>query len=118
MRFRVRDSARGNKKRTLALPAATFIDRFLRHVLPGGFKRIRHHGLLGPAGKATKLAQAREALSAPAPNPVIVESVAAFLRRIDRVTWTRCPHCGQGTLVPTAGIAPTPPPGPLSRCPP
>ena len=114
----MRDSARGNKKRTLALPAATFIDRFLRHVLPGGFKRIRHHGLLGPAGKATKLAQAREALSAPAPNPVIVESVAAFLRRIDRIEWTRCPHCGQGTLVPTAGIAPTPPPGPLSRCPP
>ena len=118
VRFRVRDSAQGNKKRTLALPAATFIDRFLLHVLPGGFKRIRHYGLLGPAAKATKLAQARAALSVPAPDSVVVESLAAFMRRIDRIAWARCPHCGEGTFVPTAGIAPTPAPGPLSRGPP
>ncbi len=118
VRFRVRDSARGNKKRTLALPAETFIDRFLRHVLPKGFKRIRHYGILGPAGKATKLAQARAALSAPTPDPVLVESVAAFMRRIDRMDWARCPHCGQGAFVPTAPIAPTPATRPLSRGPP
>ncbi len=118
VRLRVRDSARGNKKRTLALPAATFIDRFLLHVLPQGFKRIRHYGLLGPAGKAAKLAQARAALSVPVPDPVLVESVVAFLRRIDRIDWRRCAHCGQGTFVPTAAIAPTPAPGPLSRGPP
>ena len=65
VRLRVRDSAHG--KRILGLPAATFIDRFLRHVLPKGFKRIRHYGLLGSAGKAAKLAQARATLSVPAP---------------------------------------------------
>jgi hypothetical protein len=101
VRFRVRASTQGHTKRTLALPAATFIDRFLLHVLPKGFKRIRHYGLLGPAGKAAKLAQARAALSVPAPDPVIVESVAAFMRRIDRIEWTRCSHCGQGAFVPT-----------------
>jgi len=65
--LRVRDWTQGNRRRTLSVPAQTFIERFLLHVLPKGFKRIRHYGLLGPAGKATKLAQARAALSAPVP---------------------------------------------------
>lgn len=116
--FRVRASDQGNVKRTLALPAKTFIDRFLLHVLPKGFKRIRHYGILGPAGKAVKLAQARAALSVPAPDPVIVESVAAFMRRIDRIEWARCTHCGQGAYVPTAALAPISIRVPLSRGPP
>lgn len=116
--FRVRDSTRGNAKRTLALPANTFIDRFLLHVLPKGFKRIRHYGVLGPAGKAVKLAQARAALSVPAPDPVIVESVAAFMHRIDRHAWARCPQCRQGNFVPTAAIAPMPGRSPPLRGPP
>jgi hypothetical protein len=118
VRFRVRASDQGNVKRTLALPAATFINRFLLHVLPKGFKRIRHYGILGPAGKAVKLAQARAALSVPPPDPGVVESVAAFMRRIDRIEWMRCPHCGQGAFVPTAAIAPTSLRVPLSRGPP
>ena len=64
--LRVRDWTQGNRRRTLRLPAHTFIERFLLHVLPTGFKRIRHYGLLGPARKALKLAQARAALSVPA----------------------------------------------------
>jgi len=108
VRLRVRDSANGNKKRTLSVPAQTFIERFFLHVLPKGFKRIRHYGLLGPAGKAVKLAQARRALSVPAPDPLVVESVAAFMHRIDRIEWSRCPHCGKGQFVPTAPIAPAP----------
>ena len=118
VRLRVRAEPSGRTKRTLALPAETFLDRFLLHVLPRGFKRIRHYGLLAPAGKAVKLALARTALAVPAPDPATVASVADFLRRIDRVAWTRCPHCGRGTFVATAAIAPTPLPGPLSRGPP
>lgn len=118
VRFRVRASAQGHTKRTLVLPAASFIDRFLLHVLPKGFKRIRHYGLLGPAGKAAKLAQARVALLVPAPDPVVVESVAAFMQRIDRIEWVRCPHCGNGAFVPTAPIAPTGIRIPSSRGPP
>ena len=106
VRFRVRDSAHGNRRRTLVVPAQTFIERFLLHVLPQGFKRIRHYGLIGPAGKAVKLAQARSALSVPAPDPLVVESVQAFLQRIDRHEMLRCTHCGNGQFVPTASIAP------------
>jgi hypothetical protein len=41
------------------LPAHIFIERFLLHVLPKGFKRVRHYGILGPAGTAVRLPQAR-----------------------------------------------------------
>ena len=88
------------------------------HVLPKGFKRIRHYGLLGPAGKAVKLAQARAALLAPAPDPVVVESVDAFMRRIDRLEWLRCAHCGDGRFVTSAAIAPEPARVPPLRGPP
>ncbi len=103
---RVRDSAHGNRRRTLKLPAQTFIERFLLHVLPKGFKRIRHYGLIGPAHKAARLAAARAALDAPAPDPIVVESVEAFMRRIDQHQRLRCQHCGKGRFVPTAPIAP------------
>ena len=108
VRLRVRDWAHGNRRRTITLPAQTFIERFLLHVLPGGFKRIRHYGLLGPAAKAGKLAQARAALSAPTPDPLVLESVQDFLHRIDRLHWMHCAHCGKGQFVPTASIAPAP----------
>ncbi len=104
--FRVRTDATTGKKRTMRLKAGEFIDRFLMHVLPSGFKRIRHYGLLGPAAKAVKLAQARAALNAPVPDPVVVESVQAFMRRVDRHEYLRCPDCGRGQFVPTAPIAP------------
>ena len=115
VRLRVRDSAHGNRKRTLHVPAQSFIERFFLHVLPKGFKRIRHFGLLGPAGKAVKLAQARAALSAPTPDPAVIESVEAFIGRINRLEWLRCTHCAVGRLIPTAPIAPVrvpPPRGP------
>jgi hypothetical protein len=104
--LRVREPGHGNRRRTINLPAHTFIERFLLHVLPQGFKRIRHYGLLGPAGKALKLAQARAALLAPPPDPVVVETVAAFMRRIERHEYLRCPRCGKGQFVPTVPIAP------------
>jgi len=106
VRLRVRDSLNGNRKRILHVPAHTFIERFFLHVLPKGFKRIRHYGLLGPAGKAAKLAQARAALSAPTPDPAVIESVEQFIGRINRIEWLRCTHCAVGRLIPTAHIAP------------
>ena len=90
-------------------------------MLPSGFKRIRHYGLLAPAAKATKLVLARQALSVPEPDPVITATVEEFLQRIDRAAWLRCPHCGAGRFVPTAVIPPLrqpTPPGASVRGPP
>lgn len=96
VRFRVRDSAHGNRKRVVRLAADEFIGRFLLHVLPEGFKRIRHYGLLGPAHKAARLAAARAALAAPVPDAAVVESVEGFMRRVASVEWMNCPHCREG----------------------
>jgi hypothetical protein len=70
VRFRWRDRAHGNVVRVMALPAAAFIHRFLLHVLPRGFQRIRHYGLLANRHKAECLTQARAALSLPPAEPV------------------------------------------------
>lgn len=105
--FRVRANE-GGKKRLLHLPGAEFIRRFLRHVLPRGFKRIRHYGLLGPAHKTASLAAARAALAAPQPDPAVIESVAAFLQRVSHIEWERCPHCRCGQFVAVQAIPPAP----------
>jgi hypothetical protein len=44
----------------------------------------------------------------PARDPLVLESVDAFMRRIDRHEWSRYPHCGKGQFVSTAPIAPAP----------
>jgi hypothetical protein len=103
VRFRVR-AAPG--KRVFSVPAEEFIERFLLHVLPSGFKRIRHYGLLAPAAKATRLPLARQALSVPPPDPAIKATVEDFLQRVGHAEWARCTHCHEGRFVPTAAIAP------------
>ena len=94
--FRVRADRSTGKKRTIHLPGTEFIGRFLHHVLPPGFKRIRHYGLLSPARKKNGLAAARAALGVPPPHPEVIESVDEFLRRVARIEPAHCPHCGIG----------------------
>ena len=106
VRFRVRDSANGNRKKVVRLAAGEFIGRFMQHVLPGGFKRIRHYGLLGSAHKAANLAAARTALEAPQPDPVVVESVEAFMLRAAGIEWLNCPHCREGRFRVVQAITP------------
>ena len=91
--FRARAGSEG-RKRLIRLLGTAFIDRFLLHVLPLGFKRIRHYGLLSPARKKAGLAAARAALAMPPPDPRVVESVADFMRRIGRLASLSCPQCG------------------------
>jgi hypothetical protein len=104
--FRVRRDATSGKKRTLRMPGPEFIDRFLQLVLPAGFKRIRHYGLLAPAHKTRLLALARNALDAPAPDPVVTESVQAFMLRVARIELHACGHCGVGQFVVTRALMP------------
>ena len=69
--FRYKDYRREGteRHRTMTLPTAEFIRRFLLHVLPRGFHRIRHYGLLASGGRRDNLARARELLAAPPPPP-------------------------------------------------
>ncbi|MDP2851880.1 MAG: IS91 family transposase [Gallionella sp.] len=116
--FRVRADAATGKKRTVRLAGGEFIDRFLTHVLPLGFKRIRHYGLLAPGHKTKRLALARAALDVPAPDPAVIESVAQFMQRVARIEWGACSQCGKGHFVVTGPLAPVRAPGASSRGPP
>jgi Putative transposase/Transposase zinc-binding domain len=68
--FRYKDYRRNGQARyrTMTLAADEFIRRFLLHVLPKGFHRIRHYGLLASAGCKANIARARELMAAPMPE--------------------------------------------------
>jgi hypothetical protein len=96
-----------------------FIRRFLLHILPDGFVKIRHYGLLAPAHVHRKLAQARRYLEpAPASHPLVASSDDPapvtwrdFLRDLTGVDFTRCQACGRDTLVRyPLSLLPSPPP--------
>lgn len=95
VRFRVRADNTGGK-RTVAMDAQQFVGRLLQHVLPPGFKRIRHYGLLAPAAKAERLTLARKLLAMPAPNPQAREDAQAFMRRVAAIEIESCPRCRLG----------------------
>ena len=96
--FRVRDNAHPGKKRIERLPAQQFIGRFLLHVLPPGFKRIRHYGILASAHKHQQLARCRQALQMPEPDAAVIETVDAFFRRVSGRELACCPQCGQAAM--------------------
>ena len=97
--FAYRDRRDGDRKKTMRLPAEEFLGRYLKHVLPKGFMRIRHYGLLANRAKGERLAACRPLLGASAPESSEPKSLADWL-----LTWTGegvtcCPHCGHGPLV-------------------
>jgi hypothetical protein len=117
VRFRYKDYAHGNRRKVMSLAANEFIRRFLLHILPTGFMRIRHYGILANRAKRGKLAQARAALDHPNPTePRPSESVEAFWLRVANLDIHRCPHCKTGRMVvigpiivPPARAPPLPP---------
>lgn len=74
----------------MRVPVDTFISRFLSHVRPPGFKRIRHYGLLANCHKRGQLARCRNALALPQPETAVIEAVDAFMRRVTAVDIVRC----------------------------
>jgi hypothetical protein len=114
VRFRYKDYAHGSQRRVMDLPAMEFLRRFALHVLPRGFNRIRHYGLLANRNKSAALAAARAALGVPEPvrDGCAPESVTAFWQRVADINIERCPTCRLGTLHLIAILAPQrhPPP--------
>jgi hypothetical protein len=94
VRFTYRDRTDGDRPKIATLPADEFIGRFLKHVLPEHFQRIRHYGLLANRGKTQRLERCRELLGVPPPAPAPPRSVADWLRAVLGVDPDRCPCCG------------------------
>ena len=88
--YRAKSAAR---YKLMTLNADEFIRRFLIHVLPDGFHRIRHYGLFANANRAANIALARQLLGAPDPVPTTEETAGAEGAQ-DHEEWNTCPCCG------------------------
>ena len=83
----------------MALPAVEFIRRFLQHVVPSGFVRIRHYGLLANRHREEKLQRCRHLLGVAAPGDDVPASVPrpAVKEAAEAVpTWARARRVGRG----------------------
>jgi hypothetical protein len=105
--FRWKDYRDGNRQKTMTLAGGEFIRRFLTHVLPDGFRRIRYFGFLGNCHRARKLARCRELLGMAPPVPT-ADPPADYRDRFEALTGLslrQCPHCHTGIMVVIGCIA-------------
>ena len=106
VRFSYRDRSDDNKQKVLAVSAEEFIRRFLLHVLPRGFTKIRYFGFLAHANKNNCIPLIRALIgSLAAYTQKLVESAQEMMLRLIGVDIGCCPKCGQGTMVAGEPIA-------------
>ncbi len=110
VRFRWKDYADHDRAKVMALSADEFLRRFLLHVVPRGFVRIRYFGLLANRHRRASLARCRAVLAAP--TPASVPESPPITSAAPAAEGARCPYCGVGVLRVTAVHAFTPPPVP------
>ena len=104
-----RDRKDGDRKKMITLEAQEFIRRFLLHVLPDGFMRIRHFGILANRSKKQVLAQCRKLLELdPALPQSPVLSAKDLLLKITGVDLSRCPCCHEGIMITVGELSATP----------
>jgi Putative transposase/Transposase zinc-binding domain len=102
VRFRWKDYRNGNRLGTMTLTAEEFIRRFLLHVLPDGFQRIRYYGLLCNRYREQKLARCRELLGMPIDPPSACEQSDDYRDHYEAVVGVslkECPVCHHGHMV-------------------
>jgi hypothetical protein len=110
--FLARNNEKPGQKRSVTLAAKEFIRRFLLHILPRGFVKIRHYGLMAPRNAKTRLKTARRLIEQAQPQPLkngpdghgqtdqLVKSSTwqEILLRVTGIDITKCPSCG-GSLI-------------------
>jgi hypothetical protein len=84
--FRYKDYADGQKQKTMALSADEFLRRFLQHVLPKGFVKVRHYGLLANRQRAARLEECRRLL-------LVVNAAAMLAPSGEAAVEPAAPHC-------------------------
>ena len=113
--FRYKDSRRDGEWKETSLGAIEFVRRFLLHVLPDGFQRIRYYGLLAHRCRAENLERCRELLGVAdkpdGPDSLEDEERESWEERVLRLTGVDprlCPVCGEGRLVLLQRVEPEP----------
>jgi Putative transposase/Transposase zinc-binding domain len=100
--FRYKDYRQAGEQKTMTLEAEEFIRRFLVHVLPSGFQRIRYYGFLGNRYRQQKLARCRQLLGMAAAKPPVSDAGTDYRDRYEELTGNslrRCPRCERGHMV-------------------
>jgi predicted Zn-ribbon and HTH transcriptional regulator len=98
VRFHYRDRTDSDQRKIAEVSADEFLRRFLRHVLPKGFLRIRHYGILANRRKAELLQRCRSHLKVHPPAPAAEKTTAEWILQLLAIDVTRCPKCGSSTL--------------------
>jgi len=104
--FKARNNQTPANPRQVTLPAEEFIRRFLLHVLPSGFVKIRHYGLLAPCNAKTKLEKARTLLQLQDPKEkrhqkkeIRPQTWQDLLYQLTGWDLKTCPRCKKGILI-------------------
>ena len=100
--FRYKDYRHEAQQKTMRLEAEEFIRRFLLHVLPEGFQRIRYYGFLANRYREEKLTRCRDLLGMPAPDRTASEVNKDYSERYEKLTGSslwECPVCHQGRML-------------------
>jgi len=108
--FYCKDYSAHGLKKTMTLDAGEFVRRFLLHVLPNGFQRIRYYGFLANRHRAQKLLLCRQLLQVTTPPEAPTqqqEHVAALILSLTGIDPRRCPSCEKGRLVRLGPLQPT-----------
>jgi len=98
--FRYRDRTDHDATKLMTRDAFEFIRRFLLHILPDGFMKIRHYGILNNRNRKTKLVLCRNlhGISGHHENPQ-KEAWQDLLFRVTGVDPRVCPYCGKGKMI-------------------
>jgi hypothetical protein len=100
--FRYKDYRHEAQQKTMTLQAEEFIRRFLLHVLPEGFQRIRYYGFLASRYRQQKLARCRDLLDTSQPEPAASKVNNDYRDRYEELTGSslwQCPVCHQGRML-------------------
>jgi hypothetical protein len=107
--FAYKDYKDGHQQKFMTLSADEFLRRFLLHVLPEGFQRIRHYGLFSNRHRAENLARCRELLGVSAPVAPPPQNYCERYRQLTGQDLLQCPQCQKGQMrrigVLPAGVA-------------
>jgi hypothetical protein len=101
--FRYKDYADTHRPKTMTLDADEFLRRFVQHVLPSGFVKVRHYGLLANCYRDARLAVCRRLLLAVNLAAQLPDAPAA---RVEPAPPRSCPHCGGTRLVDCTRVEP------------
>jgi hypothetical protein len=112
--FRYKDYAEDHRHKTMSLPAEEFLRRFVQHVLPKGFVKVRHYGLLANRHRAERLQVSRQLLLVVTAAAILAGATPSVpAETIEPVRARCCPKCGSPRLVtiavPKGGAVPAPP---------